>query len=282
MLYPISGKMIGVFLLLLGWIGLSPVPYVAYMIGTTEPAIKLLISILLGYPLGYVYNKHVKEYKRYRHLFFFLTGLDIAIYNFGLSLYHNLIPGIVIYFSTKLLGPTGVNTIFTLVFNMTYLLVGYIQTESEEYDITWTMPHCVLTLKLIALAFDLWDGQKMMKGQQLSENNKLTALLSPPSLEELFGFIYFPACFLVGPIFSFKRYQDFVSDKFPILSKGDIMAMEAMKRLVQGLIYLIAFQVGSMYYFLYLLCACALFLYPTTINSDLGSLFTIRRRFYTH
>lgn len=144
---------------------------------------------------------------------------------------------------------------------MTYLLVGYIQTESEEYDITWTMPHCVLTLKLIALAFDLWDGQKMMKGEQLSENNKLTALVSPPSLEELFGFIYFPACFLVGPIFSFKRYQDFVSDKFPILTKGDEMAMEAMIRLVQGLIYLIAFQVGSKHYFLNLLCACALFSY---------------------
>lgn len=30
-----------------------------------------------------------------------------------------------------------------------YLLAGYYYTATEEYDIKWTMPHCVLTLKLI-------------------------------------------------------------------------------------------------------------------------------------
>ncbi|CAH2226425.1 jg727 [Pararge aegeria aegeria] len=127
---------------------------------------------------------------------------------------------------------------------MTYLLVGYVMTESEDYDITWTMPHCVLTLKLIALAFDLWDGKKMLRGLPLSENNRLTALIDTPTLEELIGFIYFPACFLVGPIFSFRRYLDFITDKFPVNLDREIIASRAMKRLLQGLGYLIAFQVG--------------------------------------
>ena len=30
-----------------------------------------------------------------------------------------------------------------------YLLAGYYYTATEEYDIKWTMPHCVLTLKLV-------------------------------------------------------------------------------------------------------------------------------------
>lgn len=30
-----------------------------------------------------------------------------------------------------------------------YLLAGYYYTATDEYDIKWTMPHCVLTLKLI-------------------------------------------------------------------------------------------------------------------------------------
>ncbi|XP_039764125.1 lysophospholipid acyltransferase 5-like [Pararge aegeria] len=118
-------------------------------------------------------------------------------------------------------------------------------TESEDYDITWTMPHCVLTLKLIALAFDLWDGKKMLRGLPLSENNRLTALIDTPTLEELIGFIYFPACFLVGPIFSFRRYLDFITDKFPVNLDREIIASRAMKRLLQGLGYLIAFQVGT-------------------------------------
>ncbi|CAG9558670.1 unnamed protein product [Danaus chrysippus] len=236
--------MIGILLSLLSWIDLSPVPYVAFLIGTTEPALKLLISILLGYPLGIIYNKYIKEYKEYRHLFFIGAGLDIALYNFGLSFYHNAIPAIVIYITTKLFGPSKENAIITFIFNMSYLLIGYAQTESEDYDITWTMPHCVLTLKLIALSFDLWDGQKMKSGESLSENSKKTALINPPTFLELIGFVYFPACFLVGPIFSFRRYIDFVSDKFPIEKEAPMLEKQALNRFIQGMIYLIAFQVG--------------------------------------
>lgn len=237
--------MFGLFLAFLGWIGLSPVPIAANLIGTTEQALKLLISILLGYPLGVIYNKYVRKHSEYRNIYFIVTGLDISLYNFGISFYHNVLPALVIYMTTKVLGPGKNNAIITFIFNLSYLLIGYVQTESEEYDITWTMPHCVLTLKLIALSFDLWDGQKMLKGEKLSDTNKLTALESSPSFLELIGFIYFPACFLVGPIFSFRRYLDFVSDKFPVEREAHALEDQAMKRLFQGLAYLVAFQVGS-------------------------------------
>lgn len=236
--------MFGLMLSLLGLVGLSPVPFLSEVLGATEPALKLLISILLGYPLAVIYHKYVREHKEYRNLYFVATGCDMAFYNFGISMYHNAIPALVIYLSTKVLGPGKNNAIVTFAFNMTYLLAGYVVTESEDYDITWTMPHCVLTLKLIALSFDLWDGQKMLKGKELSANNKLTALESPPTLMELLGFVYFPACFLVGPIFSFRRYKDFASDKFPLDKESTVYEGQAKKRLFQGVIYLIAYQVG--------------------------------------
>ncbi|XP_075990540.1 lysophosphatidylcholine acyltransferase 3 protein nessy [Anticarsia gemmatalis] len=236
--------MFGLLLYILGLVGLSPIPFVADLIGTTEPALKLLISILIGYPLAVFYHKFVKQHVEYRNLFFIITGLDMAYYNFGISLYHNAIPAIVIYFSTMVLGPGKINAILTFVFNMTYLLAGYVVTESEDYDITWTMPHCVLTLKLIALSFDLWDGQKKAKGEELSANNKVTALEKSPTFIELLGFVYFPACFLVGPIFSFRRYKDFITDKFPLEKETSVYEAQAMKRLIQGILYLIAFQVG--------------------------------------
>ncbi|CAH0578246.1 unnamed protein product [Chrysodeixis includens] len=236
--------MFGLLICLLGLAGLSPVPFLSSVIGATEPALNLLISILLGYPLAIIYHKYVRQHEEYRNLYFILTGLDMAFYNFGFSMYHNFIPAVVIYLTTKFLGPGKENAIVTFVFNMTYLLAGYIVTESEDYDITWTMPHCVLTLKLIALSFDLWDGQKKIKGQELSANNKLTALESSPTFLELIGFVYFPACFLVGPIFSFRRYKDFISDKFPLDTDADVYEAQALKRLGQGFIYLVAYQVG--------------------------------------
>lgn len=240
----------GLFLSLLSWLQLSPVPFLAGVIGTTEPALKLLISILMGYPLAIVYHKYVrKQYRAHRNNYFILTGLDMAFYNFGVSMFHNIIPAIVIYISTMVLGPGKKNVILSLIFNMSYLLVGYVVTESEDYDITWTMPHCVLTLKLIALSFDLWDGKKMMKGEQLSENNMKTALTEAPTFLELIGFIYFPACFLVGPIFSFRRYSDFINDKFPLDKEEDVYNKQAMTRLIQGVAYLVAFQVGGMFFF---------------------------------
>ncbi|XP_049885939.1 lysophospholipid acyltransferase 5 [Pectinophora gossypiella] len=235
----------GFFLGVLGWVGLSPVPFLANLIGTTEPAFKLLISIIMGYPIAIVYHKIIrKKYDGYHNIYFIITGLDMAYYNFGYTLYHNLIPALVMYGTTKVLGPGKENAIVTFAFNMGYLLIGYALTESEEYDITWTMPHCVLTLKLIALAFDLWDGAKMLKGEELSENNKKTALEKSPTLTELIGFIYFPACFLVGPIFSFKRYTDFINGKYPLEKDESVYESQAITRLVQGMLYLIAFQVG--------------------------------------
>jgi lysophospholipid acyltransferase 5 len=30
----------------------------------------------------------------------------------------------------------------------------------DKIDISWTMPHCVLTLRLIGLAIDVFDGNK--------------------------------------------------------------------------------------------------------------------------
>lgn len=50
-----------------------------------------------------------------------------------------------VLFSAK---PEGVLCVFVW---QIYLLMGYYYTATEEYDIKWTMPHCVLTLKLIGM-----------------------------------------------------------------------------------------------------------------------------------
>lgn len=99
-----------------------------------------------------------------------------------------------------------------------FFYLGYYRTGTDTYDIKWSMPHCVLTLRLIGLTFDFYDGKK--KPDQLSEQQKKMALVEAPSLLEMCGHVYFPGAFLVGPQFSMKRYLDFtrgVFDKVKIM-----------------------------------------------------------------
>ena len=78
------------------------------------------------------------------------------------------------------------------------------------------MPHCVLTLRLIGLTFDYYDGKK--KADTLTSNQKKTALASAPTLLEMCGHVYFPGGFLVGPQFSMRRYLDCTTLKFEKVS----------------------------------------------------------------
>ena len=46
------------------------------------------------------------------------------------------------------------STVAMYIFHMTYLGIGYLYTQSVDYDINWTMPGCVLCLRMIGLAAD--------------------------------------------------------------------------------------------------------------------------------
>lgn len=71
------------------------------------------------------------------------------------------------------------------------------------------MPHCVLTLRLIGLAFNYSDGHQ--DESKLSINQKKVSLKTLPSFLEVAAFVYFPGSFLVGPQFNIKSYLDYVN-----------------------------------------------------------------------
>jgi len=50
-----------------------------------------------------------------------------------------------------------------------YLCTAYYITMIESYTIKWTTPHCVLTLRLIGLVWDVYDGR--LKPVGLSDAN---------------------------------------------------------------------------------------------------------------
>ncbi|KAI2655360.1 Lysophospholipid acyltransferase 5 [Labeo rohita] len=89
------------------------------------------------------------------------------------------------------------------------------------------MPHCVLTLKLIGLAFDYYDGGK----------------------EQVFGFSYFYGGFLVGPQFTLRNYQKLVSREMTdVPGQPPNSVVPSLKRFGLGLITLAIFTIGGPYY----------------------------------
>lgn len=199
-------------------------------------------GFILGYPLAILYRKKFySQSKTINHLYILTTGFLIGLFNYGWLVYHSLSAVLVSYaFIVLFNGTTLILT--TFLFNMTYLLIGYYTTATETYDITWTMPHCVLTLRLIGLAFNIADGQRNEK--DLSTTQQKLMIKTKPSLLEIAAFTYFPASFLVGPQFSYRRYLSFIDKEF---DKYDGYLVAGSKRAAIGFCYLIINLIGSGY-----------------------------------
>uniref|UniRef100_A0A4W4FLT9 Lysophospholipid acyltransferase 5 n=1 Tax=Electrophorus electricus TaxID=8005 RepID=A0A4W4FLT9_ELEEL len=215
-------------------------------LGSPEPAVRLILSILIGYPLALVYRRFLFHQSAFViHLFHTLTGLSLAVFNFGSQVYHSALCIVIQFLFLRLMGRTVTGVLSSFIFQMMYLLTAYYYTATEEYDIKWTMPHCVLTLKLIGLSFDYYDGGK----EPLSAEQKSSALLATPSFLEVCGFSYFYGGFLVGPQFTLRNYLRLVNREMSD-SPGHVpnSGIPALKRFCLGLVFLLIFTICGPYY----------------------------------
>lgn len=183
------------------------------------------------------------------------------MFNYGTDLYHSALAVAVTYLLNVVFATSSLLVPLSFSYHMGYLLVGgfsrdvlicakltyiscfsvgYYFTTSETYDIKWTMPHCVLVLRLIGLAFDLSDSHQKEKA-----GKKDASCITVPTLLELIAFTYFPASVLVGPQFSFLRYQRFVSGQYEEHTRG--APAYSAKKFLQGAFYLVVNQVGSQF-----------------------------------
>ncbi|MGH0135038.1 UNVERIFIED_CONTAM: hypothetical protein FKN15_056476 [Acipenser sinensis] len=220
----------------------------AEVLGASEPALRLIISILIGYPLALIFRYCLFQKDPFViHLFHIATGLCMAYFNFGVQLYHSLLCVVIQFLSLRLMGRTITAVCSSFIFQMAYLLLGYCYTATEHYDIKWTMPQCVLTLKLIGLAFDYYDGGK--DPEQLSAEQRQSILPRVPSFVEVCGFSYFYGGFLVGPQFTMRSYQRLVAGELtdcPGQTPNSILP--AVKRVCLGLLCLSIYTLGSPFF----------------------------------
>ncbi|MEE6513727.1 hypothetical protein FKM82_021530 [Ascaphus truei] len=219
----------------------------AEALGASEPALRLILSILIGYPLALFQRYFLfQKWPCYSHLFNTVTGICIAYFNFGPQLYHALLCIVLQFLILRLMGRTVTAVLTSFCFQMMYLLSGYYITATDDYDIKWTMPHCVLTLKLVGLTFDYYDGGKAESS--LSPEQQNYAVRGVPTLLEIFGFSYFYGGFLVGPQFSMSRYLKLVRGQLTdIEGQRPNSIVPAMNRLCLGLCFLLIYMVFGPY-----------------------------------
>lgn len=216
---------------------LNPVEALANVSGASQPAIRLILSVLIAYPLGAVY-RNLKASATVKNLYIAITGIIIVLFNYGFDLYHSVLAVAATYLINTFFATSNLLLPLSFCYHLGYLLIGYYFTTSDTYDIKWTMPHCVLVLRLIGLAFDISDSREKER-----QNKKDDKCIEIPSLLELIAFTYFPASVLVGPQFSLLRFRRFVSGQYEAYTTG--APSYAAKKFLQGTFYLVVNQVGS-------------------------------------
>jgi lysophospholipid acyltransferase 5 len=138
--------------------------------GLPEPTLRLLLTVTLGYPVAYFYNKKFVTYgapvstATQRIQFILLSGLALNIFFNVFTVYHSLLTLAASYGMCLVLGENMGNRKLAAagvwLFNAIYLLLGYYFMQTDDYDITWTMTQCILCLRMMGFAFDYYDGRK--------------------------------------------------------------------------------------------------------------------------
>ncbi|XP_078616446.1 lysophospholipid acyltransferase 5-like isoform X2 [Branchiostoma floridae x Branchiostoma japonicum] len=218
----------------------------AETLGTSEEAVRLILSLLLGYPLALFQRLFLKKAPPTAyHVYYTLAGLSIMYFNFGIATYHSALSVIVNWALLHLLGGSFRSVVLSFTYNMGHLLLHYYLLGTITYVINFTTPQCVLTLRLIGLAWDIYDGTKPPEKQ--SESQKKVVLNRSPTLLEVSGFVYHFGGLLVGPQFPMKQYLFSIGVLTSTEEKPPISIMLALNRLAMGAVYLSLFTLQTIY-----------------------------------
>ena len=138
------------------------VQFISQELGFPFEALVLLTAVILTYPICLFYSLTIQsKSSRFKSLYFLLSGLWLIFWAYGIDAFHSLINCCFCYFILKTT-PKRFAVAINFIFTMIYLLYGYYQTQLDwNYSLSWTMPQCLLTLRLIAISFDLMDGQQI-------------------------------------------------------------------------------------------------------------------------
>ncbi|CAG8607359.1 5216_t:CDS:2 [Paraglomus occultum] len=260
--------------------------------GIPESSLRLLFTIIFAYPIAVIYRIFLlrpiasKYAASIRQWYILITGLSLSYFYNRHDIIHSLITTTVTwifcYIGDKI-GSRSLGTAAVFIFNMVYLLLGYIYMSTDEYDVNWTMTQCVLCLRMIGFAMDYMDGAKLINKKASTETaqrekttpndqpvsttrlakqpklpisfQKNIALPTLPSYISTIAYAHFFTAFLTGPQFSYHLYQTFINMRsYPDPSRIPRGSYKhAFQCIAGGAIYLLVSQIGQMFFPQYVL-----------------------------
>ncbi|XP_067945571.1 lysophospholipid acyltransferase 5-like [Watersipora subatra] len=210
-------------------------------IGAEISGARLFVSLLYVYPIAIIQRVVLHGANaNLHHIYNTITSALLLHFNFGSDSIYFLANILAAYVILRTFKSSRLAVISSIILNLGFLGYAYLIDTAPKTAVTWTAPHCVLTLKLIGVQWDVYDG-----AQQDVKGKEETAIASVPSLLELLGFSYYPASMMTGPQISFRKYRLFTDGQF----NEDIGSSwrYAMQRLTIGIVLVVAFPLLSPY-----------------------------------
>ena len=186
---------------------------VSVALGTSETAVRLLASLLFTPAFALIYRSLILEARVnavVHHVYFTLIGLSVSYFCYGWHtgyIVASLIGFHLIVNACKLVRMPSLAPILIFPYSMSVLISAYYVYATDDYDVNWTTAQCIVTLKMISVAFDWSDGQR--DESKLSVRQKKVVLAELPSFLEVLGYTFYIGGFQCGPTFPFRRYKEF-------------------------------------------------------------------------
>jgi len=168
------------------------------------------LGLFLAYPAGLVML--MLPYGHVRNLFSFVFGVFLLQFTIGVQWIHQLVSSMIAYTMICVL-PHRASKTWVPCFAVLYCVAGHLHRQFINYlgwDLDFTGPQMVLTIKLCSLAYNLYDGECLRTGKESRAAKKCSkfALDRVPNLLEFLGYVFCFSNILAGPAYEFKIYKD--------------------------------------------------------------------------
>jgi len=177
--------------------------------GLGADQLKFLTCSVAAYPLAFLLSS-MPNVPLYKHLFGMTFGLIFGWINMGPQLLHLFFSSTVAYIIMHVFSPKRSAQLIYL-WCMLYLSGSHIyrmMTDYMGYTLDFTGPQMLLTLKLVTMGLDYYDGTKTP--EELGHYAKLMNFKRIPNLVEFYGYVFFFPGLLAGPAFNLREYLEYI------------------------------------------------------------------------
>ena len=191
----------------------DPAPIITEKVGIGDTAARIFLSLLVAFLLSFTHRPLISKLSALlQHTVNAVIGSSLAYYCFGNDVINLLFDLVIVVLIVKTIGGTFLSVVITWVLIFGHLLYGYykIMTSADMGRLDWTVPGCIVCLKLIGLVSDLYDTVVANRRGE-KDRKKIPLRSTNVSILEIIGYLTcFTTC-MVGPIITFQRYLDFTN-----------------------------------------------------------------------